>query len=377
MTGSAAKLVVPEMDGAAGRRARVATTDSAAKPGERSSASGGPAMPRRDFLFAAGGCSGAVLLAAGQGALLGQDAAPPPRSGPPARVRADAHGSTSAATRRPSAAPTLERIGVQLYTVRSLAAEDMAATLDAVAAVGYADVEFAGWFGHPARTLRGWLDDAGLEAPAAHVGADDLTGAGLDATLETASALGVRWLVLPWLPPERRTPDGYRAAADALNAAGAAAQSAGVRVAYHNHAFEFEPLDAPGNPTGYDILLKRLDPAVTDMEIDFHWSTAGGVDAAELFATHAGRFVLWHVKDRDAEGRMTDVGAGDIDWNSLFALSAEAGLRHYFVEHDHPADPLESIRASFRYLKGRQPPRVDTPVPHGQKRNAAQPESRT
>lgn len=307
------------------------------------------AMPRRDFLRAAGACSGGVLLGgvpAGPTSPVGAAAPPALRSGPPAQPG-------SSAGRRTASQPLLDRVGVQLYTVRSLAAEDMAATLDAVASVGYDEVEFAGWFGHPPGTLRGWLDDAGLQAPAAHVGAEELAGPGLEASLDAASVLGLRWLVLPWIPPGQRTPDGYRAAAALLNDAGEAARSAGVRTAYHNHAFEFEPLDAPGGPTGYDILLERLDPAVVDMQIDFHWSAAGGADEAALFAAHPGRFALCHLKDRAADGQMADVGAGAIDWGSIFALSDQAGFRHYFVEHDQPADPLDSIRASYRYLKGR------------------------
>ena len=233
-------------------------------------------------------------------------------------------------------------------------ADDVARTLSALAEIGYQEVEFAGYFGHAPSALAAWLRLAGLEAPAAHVGMDDLNAEGLGATLEAADALGHRWLVLPWLPPEQRTPDGYRAAAESLNAAGATASRSGVRVAYHNHEFEFEPVGGPGSdpasPTGYDLLLAHLDPSVVDMEIDFHWSEAGGVDSVRLLRDHPGRFPLCHLKDRDADGRMTDVGAGAIDWDAIFAASDRAGLRHYFVEHDQPADPLASARASYRFL---------------------------
>lgn len=290
-------------------------------------------MPRREFLG---------LAAAGSGSLLF------------ARDASGAHAELARQALRggPLARPRPERLGLQLYTVRSLAAEDMAATLEAVRAAGYDEVEFAGYFGHAPATLRRWLDEAGLAAPAAHVGAEDLFGPGLADSIEAASVVGLRWLVLPWIPDGQRLPDGYRAVADALNAAGETARSAGLRVGYHNHAFEFEALEPDSDRTGFDILLDRLDPALVDMEIDFHWSTVGGADPAALFAAHPGRFALCHLKDLDDEGQMTDVGSGRIDWDSIFALSGQAGLRHYFVEHDQPADPLASIRASWRYLKG-------------------------
>ena len=252
--------------------------------------------------------------------------------------------------------PPLETIGVQLYTVRSLMADDVAGTLDAVAEIGYGEVEFAGYFGQEPAEVRAWLDAAGLTAPAAHVGLEEVTGSALHETLEAATVLGHRWVVVPSIPAAMQTADGYREVADLLNSAGNVAASAGVRVGYHNHAFEFEVLsdasDAGGETTGYSLLLEHLDPAIVDLEIDFHWSAVGGADALELFAEHPGRFPLCHVKDLTADGRMADVGAGMIDWPRLFARSEEAGLIHYFVEHDQPADPLASIEASYRYLAG-------------------------
>ena len=292
-------------------------------------------MDRKQFLRAAGAVWGAGWLggrggagaprAKGQTALESGDAAPAARN------------------------PPLDRIGLQLYTVRSLMAEDVAGTLDAVAAIGYDEVEFAGYFGHDPAKVRGWLDGTGLTAPAAHVGIDELTGAGLEASIEDASVLGHRWLVLPWIAEEMRSPDGYRELAGMLNSAGAATAPANLRVAYHNHAFEFDALDEDG-VTGYALLLEHLDPALVDLEIDFHWSALGGADSAALLGEDPGRFALCHVKDLTADGRMADVGAGEIDWAALFALSGTAGLRHFFVEHDRPADPLASIEASYRYL---------------------------
>lgn len=245
--------------------------------------------------------------------------------------------------------PPLDVIGVQLYTLRALMAEDVAGTLDAVAAIGYREVEFAGYFGHSPAQVREWLDAAGLVAPAAHVGMGDLEGDGLDSAMESAQAIGHRWLVLPSIPGELQTADGYRQVADLLNAAGAAAAGADMRVGYHNHAFEFEAVGENGE-TGYALLLEHLDPSVVDLEIDFHWSAVGGADSAALLRAHPGRFTLCHVKDLSADGRMVDVGAGEIDWAGLFALSGTAGLTHFFVEHDQPADPLASVEASYRYL---------------------------
>ena len=313
----------PDASTGAGRVRRAATEEPAAR------------MGRKQFLHVAGAVWGAGWLAGFGGARAR------PASGQPGLESADAG--------RGALNPPLDRIGLQLYTVRSLMAEDVAGTLDAVAAIGYDEVEFAGYFGHDPAEIRGWLDAAGLSAPASHALMEHLTGAGLEASIEKAGVVGHRWLVLPWIGEEMRTPDGYRQLAEMLNSAGAAAAPAGVRVAYHNHAFEFDALDEDG-VTGYGLLLEHLDPALVDLEIDFHWSAVGGADSAALLREHPGRFPLCHVKDLTADGRMVDVGAGDIDWAALFALSDTAGLRHYFVEHDNPGDPMASIEASYRYL---------------------------
>ena len=319
--------------GRAGRVEGAGRVDRGGRPAGGGGAGRTGRMDRKQFLRAAGVVWGAGLLAGS------------------AREGAAVSGEPAADTPGDAPQPLLDRIGLQLYTVRSLMAEDVAGSLDAVAAIGYDEVEFAGYFGHAPGEVRGWLDAAGLSSPAAHVGMEDLSGAGLDAAIETASTLGQRWLVLPYMSEDMRNADGYRALADLLNAAGETAAQANLRVAYHNHAFEFDTVDQDGT-TGYSLLLEHLDPASTDLEIDFHWSAVGGADSTALLRDNPGRFSLCHVKDLTADGRMADVGAGEIDWAGLFALSGTAGLLHFFVEHDRPGEPLASIEASYRYLSG-------------------------
>jgi sugar phosphate isomerase/epimerase len=81
------------------------------------------------------------------------------------------------------------------------------------------------------------------------------------------------------------------------------------------------------------------------------WITKGGADPLAYFARFPDRFPLVHVKDMNAGGDMVDVGTGVIDWRRVFARRAQAGIRHFFVEHDEPADPFASIRASYQYLR--------------------------
>ena len=245
----------------------------------------------------------------------------------------------------------LSRIGMQLYTVRRELEKDFEGTLAKVAALGYREVEFAGYFGHKAAEVKSLLKRLRLDAPAAHVQLSELRG-DLRPLIEAAHTIGHKYLLVAWLPPEERsTLDNYRRLADLFNDAGARLRREGIQFAYHNHDFEFTPLEG-GVP--YDLLLERTDPRFVKLELDLYWTVKGGAVPVDYFKRHPGRFHLLHVKDMDATPRrfFADVGRGVIDFKSIFAQSRRAGVRHYFVENDEPAgSPFESLRVSIEYLK--------------------------
>jgi sugar phosphate isomerase/epimerase len=245
------------------------------------------------------------------------------------------------------AANALSRIGVQLYTVRTEMEKDVEATLARVAAIGYQEVEFAGYFGRTPEQIKSTLAANGLSAPASHVSWESLEN-GWSRVLDEAARAGHTYVVVAWLPEDRRTLDDYRRWAGIFNEAGRAAQAAGLRYGYHNHDFEFTPT---GDTLPYDVLLSETDPELVTLEMDLFWITKGGQDPLAYAERHPGRFQLVHVKDMDAQGTMVDVGAGRIDFAAIFARSPQAGIRHYFVEHDQPADPFASIEASYRHLR--------------------------
>jgi len=248
----------------------------------------------------------------------------------------------------PGAGRGLEPLGLQLYTVRDLMQEDIAGTLRRVAEVGYREVEFAGYFGVTPRRIRELLDGLGLRSPSTHLSLREL-GQHLQRTLDLAGVIGHRYLVVPSLDAEdRRTLDDYRRVAAALNRAGEAAKGRGFRVAYHNHDFELKPIDGV---VPYGLLLQETDPALVYFEMDFYWMASGRADPLVYFQRHPGRFRLCHLKDMDRGGDMADVGAGRLDFPAILRRREQAGLRHFYVEHDHPGDPLESIRSSHRHLR--------------------------
>jgi sugar phosphate isomerase/epimerase len=259
-------------------------------------------------------------------------------------------GSAAAGGHGAAFGERLNPIGVQLYTVRALLERSFEGTLAGLAAIGFREVEFAGYHGRTPQAVRAALDRAGLVAPSAHVPIESVRDE-LPRVLDAATVMGHRHVVVASLPEQqRRALDGYRAAADLFNHVGQQALTAGVRFAYHNHAFEFTRLEG-GIP--YDALLERCDPRYVAFEMDLYWITKGGRDPLTYFARWPGRFPLVHVKDSAGppEHRMVDVGEGTIPWKVIFAHREQAGIRHYFVEHDEPADPLASVRRSHEYLR--------------------------
>ena len=244
---------------------------------------------------------------------------------------------------------SLTRIGIQLYTVRRAMQQSVEQTLEQVARIGYKEVEFAGYFRKTPLEIRAILDANGLTSPSAHSADLPSIRNRFAQVLEAATVIGHRTVICASLPSAEETVDGYKRAAAEFNQAGATAAAAGLKFGFHNHAEEFKPL---GSTNGYDILLAECDPKLVTMQMDLYWTVKGGKDPLAYFAKFPGRFSSVHVKDMAADGAMVDVGAGRLPFAKYFAQSKKAGIQHYFVEHDEPADPMASIAASYKYLSG-------------------------
>jgi len=245
----------------------------------------------------------------------------------------------------------IERIGLQLYTVRAALAKDIEGTIAAVAKAGVTELEFFDMHG---RTVAWWRDlmrAHGLTAPATHAGLP-ATDEGWGPIFERAHGMGHQLVIVPWVGNDYR---GSRASwqrlAERLNTAGRLAQEAGLQFGYHNHDFEFAPVDGV---TGYDILAESSDPALVKLEVDLYWAVKGGRDPLSIVSRWPGRVVACHVKDAGPppERAMRNVGAGTIDFPRILAAGRAAGLRHWFIEHDNPADPVASVTASAAVMKG-------------------------
>ena len=267
----------------------------------------------------------------------------------------------------------IDRIGLQLYTVRELMKQDFDGTIAGVAKIGYKEVEFAGYFGKTPKEVRATLDKNGLTSPSAHHPMDappaehskmpNLTD-NLQEIIDGARVIGQKFLVCPYLDAKSRTADGYKRLAESCNRVGEATQKAGIQFAYHNHSFEFEKVDGL-DTLPFDYLLSQTDRKNVKVEMDLCWITVGGQDPIAYFNKYPGRFPLVHVKDWSKEGsdpggnvgavghavtgHITNVGSGSIDWKNIFSHSEKAGIQHYLVENDE-AKSLADPKASYDYL---------------------------
>ena len=295
-------------------------------------------MDRRTFLQSATAAAGGFILT-GIAGCTSDDAAS--HSVPPA----DAASATEASATEVSAG--VGPVGVQLYTLRSLLADDVEGTLERVATMGYRTVEFAGYYDRSPDDLNALLSRLKLTAPAAHLMPADIRERS-GKMLDMADAMGHDYLVCAYLTEDDRASlDDYRAIADLLNTFGQRCADRGIQLAYHNHAFEFERM---GNQVPYHLLLEETSADLVQMEMDLYWVHKAEKDPFVYFAQYPGRFPLWHVKDMSANGEIVPVGTGTIDFAGLFARAKQAGLQHAFVEHDNPDDPLASIRTSIGHL---------------------------
>lgn len=273
--------------------------------------------------------------------------------------------ATAAALLVPSFACVADKkaIGLQLYSLRDELPKDLKGTIEKIAKAGFTEVETYGFsihdqfWGLTPADFRKLLDANGLKAVSGHYGLGTYLADGntdeLKAAIAAAKILGSEYVTIPWLDESiRKNADDYKKIALKINEAGKMCKDAGLRLAYHNHNFEFDP---QGETTGYQILLTETDKNLVDFELDLYWVVRSGNDPIKLFTDNPGRFTMWHVKDMDKTDPAlnAEIGTGSIDFKTIFADAKLSGMKHFFVEHEtnYKPNPIESVAASCKYIK--------------------------
>jgi len=242
-------------------------------------------------------------------------------------------------------------IALQLYSVRHNCEQDLPGTLRAIAAMGYEGVEFAGYYGYEARTLRAMLDDLGLRVAGTHLGLDALLGDRLDRTIEFNRILGNKFLIVPGLPLERHNSrQAWLETAGLFNEIAAQLAPEGMYVGYHNHAVEFTPLDGE---LPWDTFFGNTRHDVV-MQIDLGNALHGGGNPIPFLTKYSGRALTVHLKEYSSTNDKALIGEGEVDWPQVFELcESVGGTEWYIVEQESYAfEPLVCVDKCLQALKG-------------------------
>lgn len=254
-------------------------------------------------------------------------------------------------------------VGLQLYSLREQLPKDVKGVIAKVAAAGYKNVETFGYskkngfWGLDAKAFSDLLKANGLSTASGHFGMDQYFVEGktddLESYIEAANITGMSYVIVPSINGEvLKSADDFKAVAEKMNKAAELCKKSGLKLGYHNHNFEWKPID---NTTFYDVLLKETDPELVHMEMDIYWVVRAGQDPVKLFEAHPGRFALCHLKDMDKTNHNlnTEIGKGTIDFKTILSNAKLAGLKHFIVEQENyiNIDPYISITESAAYVK--------------------------
>ncbi len=241
-------------------------------------------------------------------------------------------------------------IGLQLYSVREECARDLPGVLSEVARMGYAGVEFAGYHGRSAEELRRMLDDNGLECCGTHAKFDTILPGNIEETIAFNAVLKNRFLIVPSIPEDRRgSRQAWLEVARIFNAAADAARNHGTVVGYHNHSFEFQPLDGE---MPWDTFFGNTRQDIV-MQLDTGNALHGAADPVPFLQRYPGRALTVHLKEYSATNDQALIGEGDVRWDEVFALcEGIGGTEWYIVEQEsyaHP--PLECVDLCLQRLR--------------------------
>ena len=261
--------------------------------------------------------------------------------------------------------PYLDQVGLQLYTLRNPIKENLGKTIREVSQIGYKQVEPYGFPSPQAIDLIKQSRDRGMQVNSSHFDWNSLLAPEkkgvqpFEKILETARNLELTDLVVPYLHEvDRADLSAYKKTAELLNKGAALAKQAGIRLAYHNHAFEFKPMNK--GKTGYDVFIESFSPDMS-FEVDVFWVKVGGVDPVSMIRKLGQRISQLHLKDlkkgtpcpnygKLAKDAFDEIGDGMIPMKPIMRAAQKAGVKHCHVEQDHSPSPLLSIRKSFNHL---------------------------
>ena len=268
------------------------------------------------------------------------------------------------------------KIGVQVYSVRDDAEADLKGTLQKLKDMGYDGVELAGLYGHEPKAVKEMCEEVGITPISAHVPFVDMM-ADPEGVIAGYKEIGCEQVVIPYLTEEYRP--GQEKFAEVIEGAkilGEVCKKYDMKLAYHNHDFEFVKLDGE---YALDILYKEVSADLLSVQLDTCWCLVSGENPAEYLRKYDGRMKTVHLKDfvgeksdkmyaligiddgeqeavkeEKEEFCLRPVGYGKQNFPEILVASKAAGAEWVIVEQDNPSmekTPLECVEMSINYLK--------------------------
>lgn len=274
----------------------------------------------------------------------------------------------------PTARPSGISAGVQLYMMKDLLAENFEAGMAAIAATGVREVEFAGFYGHDAESLREIMAAGHLAPVSAHCIRPGMTDDELTAMIGFGKTLGLQYLcaAAPEIPKlvypvtsmeqafravQQLTLDDFHRSARRFNEIGKRIRAAGLQFIYHTHGFDFRRY---GETVAFDVMLAECAPEYVAFELDIGNAIEGGADPVAYLEKYPKRFLLAHLKDWKNLDTVSAIGlppsapfgSGVIRWQKMIAACHKAGIRHYFLEQEGipAADAIASLKQGIAYF---------------------------
>ncbi|MDQ3682553.1 MAG: sugar phosphate isomerase/epimerase [Bacteroidota bacterium] len=247
--------------------------------------------------------------------------------------------------------------GIQLYTLRDDMPKDPKGVLKQLASFGYKQIEsyehdkLGMFWGMKNTEFKKYMDDLGMKLVSSHTDIDK----DFEQKAADAAAIGMNYLICPWLGPQKSL-DDYKKAAQKFNERGAVCKKNGIGFAYHNHDYSFKPLEGQ---LPQDLLMKETDQALVDYEMDIYWVVTAGQDPVQWINKYPKRFKLFHIKDRikntlsTETNASTTVGTGSIDFPSIIKQANKEGKKFYIVEQERydGTTPLKAAETGATYMK--------------------------
>ena len=255
-------------------------------------------------------------------------------------------------------------VGLQLYTIRDAMGKDVPGSLKLVSDTGFKYLEMASYndgkfYGYLPGEFKKMVNDLGMEILSSHAGIKP-TGISSDEAKKMAddhAKVGAKYCMQPWIEEaDRKSISGFQKMVAEWNKVGKIMKENGVQFGYHNHNFEFGPVE--GKIPYFDVFLPEMDKEYMTLELDLFWVTKAGINPVELFKKYPGRFQLFHMKDmytkeapffKTVSTDFAPVGAGLINFKEILAAKNIAGMKYMFVEQDATKDgkPFDAIKTSI------------------------------